>query len=61
MRNLHFWQVFAGFRFGVIMMRLAQQMTHYEVMTPEQGRTFEFDNMVTRLLAKLLDLPMPGA
>ena len=24
------------------------------------GRTFELDNMVTRLLAKLLDLPTPG-
>jgi aminoglycoside phosphotransferase (APT) family kinase protein len=60
-RNLHFWQVFAGFRFGVIMARLAQQMVHYQVMTPEQGRTFEIDNMATRLLANLLELPPPGA
>jgi aminoglycoside phosphotransferase (APT) family kinase protein len=59
--NLDFWQVFAGFRFGVIMVRLAQQMAHYEVMTPEQGRAFELDNMVTRLLAKLLGLPEPTA
>jgi aminoglycoside phosphotransferase (APT) family kinase protein len=60
-RNLHFWQVFAGFRFAVIMARIAQQMVHYEVMTPEQGRAFELDNMVTRLLAQLLELPPPGA
>jgi aminoglycoside phosphotransferase (APT) family kinase protein len=59
-RNLHFWQVFAGFRFGVIMCRLAQQMVHYQVMQPDQGRQFETDNMVTRLLAKLLELPPPG-
>jgi aminoglycoside phosphotransferase (APT) family kinase protein len=59
--NLHFWQVFAGFRFGVIMIRLAQQMVHYQVMPPEQGRQFELDNMVTQLLAKLLGLPPPGA
>jgi aminoglycoside phosphotransferase (APT) family kinase protein len=59
-RNLHFWQVFAGFRFGVIMVRLAQQMAHYQAMTPEQGRTFEYDNMATRLLAKLLELPPPS-
>lgn len=59
-RNLHFWQVFAGFRFGVIMARIAQQMVHYQVMTPEQGRAFELDNMVTKLLAELLELPPPG-
>lgn len=59
-RNLHFWQVFAGFRFGVIMARIAQQMVHYGVMGAEQGRAFELDNMVTRLLAKLLELPPPG-
>jgi aminoglycoside phosphotransferase (APT) family kinase protein len=59
-RNLHFWQVFAGFRFAVIMARIAQQMVHYQVMTPEQGRAFELDNMVTKLLGKLLGLPPPG-
>ena len=59
-RNLHFWQVFAGFRFGVIMCRLAQQMVHYQVMPEEQGRQFETDNMVTRLLAKDLGLPAPS-
>src|SRR5262249_27962551 len=58
-RNLHFWQVFAGFRFGVIFLRLAQQMVEYKLMPPADGRNFELDNMVTRLLAKLLDLPAP--
>jgi aminoglycoside phosphotransferase (APT) family kinase protein len=28
-RHLHYYQVFAGFRFAVIMIRLAQQMVHY--------------------------------
>jgi aminoglycoside phosphotransferase (APT) family kinase protein len=60
-RNLHFWQVFAGFRFAVIMARIAQQMVHYQVMAPEQGRAFELDNTVTQLLAKLLELPPPAA
>jgi aminoglycoside phosphotransferase (APT) family kinase protein len=59
-RSLHFWQAFAGFRFGVVMARIAQQMIHYGVMTPEQGRAFELDNTVTRLLAELLELPPPG-
>jgi aminoglycoside phosphotransferase (APT) family kinase protein len=60
-RSLHFWQVFAGFRFAVIMARIGQQMVHYQVMTPEQGRQFELDNTVTRMLAALLELPPPAA
>jgi aminoglycoside phosphotransferase (APT) family kinase protein len=59
-RNLDFWQVFAGFRFGVIFLRIAQQMAHYEVMSSEQARKFELDNMVTQLLARLLRLPAPN-
>jgi hypothetical protein len=58
-RNLHYYKVFAGFRFGVIMLRIAQQMAHYEVMSPEQSRGFELNNIVTQLTAKLLDLPPP--
>jgi aminoglycoside phosphotransferase (APT) family kinase protein len=59
-KNLHYYQVFAGFRFSVIMMRLAQQMVKYEVMDEEAGRNFEVNNTVTRLLAKILELPPPG-
>lgn len=59
-QHLHYYQVFAGFRFGVIMMRLAQQMAYYEVMPEEQARAFEVNNTVTRLLAKILDLAPPG-
>jgi hypothetical protein len=33
---------------------------YYGVTTPEQGRAFELDNTVMRLLAKLLELPPPG-
>jgi aminoglycoside phosphotransferase (APT) family kinase protein len=58
-RNLHYYQVFAGFRFGVIMLRIAQQMAHYEVMSAEQSRAFELNNIVTQLTARLLDLPPP--
>ncbi len=59
-RHLHYYQVFAGWRFGIIMLRIAQQVVHYELATPEQGRELELDNTVTRLTAKLLDLPPPG-
>ncbi len=58
--NLHYYQAFAGFRFAVVMARLAQQMVHYEVMTEEVGLEFETNNIVTRLLAKILELPPPG-
>lgn len=60
-RNLHYYQVFAGWRFGIIMLRIAQQVVHYELATPEQGRELELNNTVTLLTAKLLDLPVPGA
>ena len=59
-RNLHYYQVFAGFRFGVIMLRLAQQLVRYGLMDEAQGRAFERNNTVTRLLAKLLELPEPS-
>jgi aminoglycoside phosphotransferase (APT) family kinase protein len=53
-----FYSVFAGFRFAVIMSRIAQQMVHYGVMPPDS--TFETNNTVTQLLAKDLGLPAPG-
>jgi aminoglycoside phosphotransferase (APT) family kinase protein len=59
-RNLHYYQVWAGYRFGCVMMRLAQQLHHYEMMDEEASRNFELDNTVTRLLAKLLDAPPPA-
>jgi len=60
-KHLHYYQVFAGWRFGIIMLRISQQVVHYELATPEQGRELELNNTVTRLTAKLLDLPGPGA
>jgi aminoglycoside phosphotransferase (APT) family kinase protein len=58
-KHLHYYQVFAGFRFAVIFLRIAQQIVHYELMNAEAGRRFELDNTVTRLLAKDLGLPPP--
>jgi len=59
-RHLHYYQVFAGFRFSVVMMRIAQQVVHYGLMTKEQGRAMEIDNTVTQLTAKLLGLRPPS-
>ena len=58
--HLHYYQVFAGFRFSVVMMRIAQQLLHYGLMTKEQSRAMELDNTVTKLTSKLLDLPPPS-
>jgi aminoglycoside phosphotransferase (APT) family kinase protein len=59
-KHLHYYQVFAGFRFAVVMMRIAQQVVHYGLMTKEQGRAMEIENTVTKLTARLLDLPPPS-
>jgi aminoglycoside phosphotransferase (APT) family kinase protein len=60
-RHLHYYQAFAGFRFAVIMTRIAHQMVTYGLMDAASGREFEVNNTVTRLLAKLLDLRAPAA
>ena len=59
-KHLHYYEVFAGFRFACVMMRIAQQLLHYELMTKEQSRAMEIENTVTKLTAKLLDLPPPS-
>jgi len=59
-KNLHYYQIFAGFRFAVIMIRIAQQLLEYGIMDAEASARFELDNTVTNLLAKLLGLPAPG-
>lgn len=59
-KHLHYYQAFAGWRFGIVMLRISQQLRHYELMTPEQSREMELNNTVTRLTAKILDLPAPG-
>jgi aminoglycoside phosphotransferase (APT) family kinase protein len=58
-RNLHYYEVFAGFRFAVIMLRIAQQLLAYGLLDESAAREFERNNTVTRLLARLLDLPDP--
>jgi aminoglycoside phosphotransferase (APT) family kinase protein len=59
-RHLHYYEVFAGFRFAVIMLRIAQQLLNYGLMDEAASRAFERNNTVTRLLAQLLDLPAPS-
>jgi aminoglycoside phosphotransferase (APT) family kinase protein len=51
--HFHYYEVFAAVRFGVIMMRIGQQLNHYDLIPDESD--FEVNNIVTRLLTKLLE------
>jgi aminoglycoside phosphotransferase (APT) family kinase protein len=50
--TLHYYEVFAAFRFAVIMMRVAQSWMEYEVLPPDSD--LETNNIVTQLLERLL-------
>lgn len=55
--NLEFYEIFAGLRFAVVMMRLAQMFKQWELPVPDDMET---NNPVTHLLAGLLDIEPPG-
>jgi aminoglycoside phosphotransferase (APT) family kinase protein len=57
-RHLGYYEVFAAFRFSVIMIRVAQQLMAYGLLPADSP--FERDNTVTRLLASQLRLAAPG-
>jgi len=57
-RHLHYYEVFAAFRFSVIMIRLAQQLQVLGLLPADSD--FETNNIPSRLLARLLDLPPPA-
>jgi aminoglycoside phosphotransferase (APT) family kinase protein len=56
--HLDFYETFAGFRFAVIMVRLAGLLDTYELLPPDSDMAT--NNVVTQLLAKMLALPPPG-
>ena len=55
--DLEFYEVFAGFRFAIVMMRLARLMIDAGVPVPPDMET---NNGVTQVLAAILGLPPPG-
>ncbi|NNL67924.1 MAG: phosphotransferase [Myxococcales bacterium] len=57
-RHLPYYEAFAAFRFSVIMIRLADQFVALGLM-PETS-DFAVNNIPSRMLAKMLDLPAPG-
>jgi len=58
-KHLKYYQVFAGFRFACVMIRIMQQQVFYGTFPEELGDALERNNAVTQILAELLDLPAP--
>jgi len=56
-RNLHYYEAFAAFRFAIVMIRIAQLTRAAGLFTPDD---FETNNIPTQGLARLLDLPPPA-
>ncbi len=56
--HLHWFKVFAGFRFSVVMIRLVTMFVKFGMAEPDVD-TFE-NNIVVHLTAGLLGLPAPG-
>jgi aminoglycoside phosphotransferase (APT) family kinase protein len=57
-RHLEYYEILAAFRFSVIFIRVAQQLVEAGLIP--QDSTFETDNICTRLLAEMLELPLPS-
>jgi aminoglycoside phosphotransferase (APT) family kinase protein len=56
--DVFYYDVFAGFRFGIIVGRAARQRIAAGTLPEDQS--FERVNGATTLLASMLDLPLPG-
>jgi aminoglycoside phosphotransferase (APT) family kinase protein len=57
-RDIFFYEVFAGFRFAAIFVRLAELVKGSGILPEESDMAY--NNLATQLLAKMLDLPAPG-
>jgi aminoglycoside phosphotransferase (APT) family kinase protein len=56
-RHLDWYEVFAGFRFSVVLVRLASLLRHEDLLPVESD--FQTNNLCTQLLAKTLGFPAP--
>jgi aminoglycoside phosphotransferase (APT) family kinase protein len=59
-RDLEFYEIFAGLRFAVVMIRIATLVADFGLMPVEAGEEMAANNAVTRVLAEMLGLPAPG-
>ena len=58
MKDLFFYEIFSGFRFAAIMVRLAELSKDSDPLVDDSDTTAS-NNLATQLLATLLDLPAP--
>jgi aminoglycoside phosphotransferase (APT) family kinase protein len=58
-KHLEYYEIFAAFRFSIIMVRVAQLIMSFGLLPEDSG--FDIDNPCTRLLANMLDVAPPGA
>ncbi len=56
--DLFYYEVWAAFRFALVLIRIGDMMTEYGIMRPGSG--FERVNPATTMLAAMLDLPPPA-
>jgi aminoglycoside phosphotransferase (APT) family kinase protein len=57
MQDIFYYEVFSGFRFAVVMLRLSDLLMGSNIL-PE-GSDMGTNNLATQLLATMLDLPAP--
>jgi aminoglycoside phosphotransferase (APT) family kinase protein len=58
MRHMAYYEVLSGFKFAVIMARIGQAFIDFELIDADSD--FPSNNTASQLLARILDLPMPG-
>jgi aminoglycoside phosphotransferase (APT) family kinase protein len=59
MKDLFFYEIFSGFRFAAIMVRLAELSKESDAL-PDDPDTTSTNNLATQLLATMLELPAPS-
>jgi aminoglycoside phosphotransferase (APT) family kinase protein len=58
MKDIFFYEIFSGFRFAVVMVRLAELLMGSDILPQESD--MGWNNLATQLLATMLDLPAPA-
>ena len=58
MRDLFFYEIFSGFRFAVVMLRLSDLLLESKILPAEAD--MRSNNIATQLLATMLDLEPPA-
>jgi hypothetical protein len=58
MKDVFFYEVFSGFRFAVVMLRLADLLVDSDILPMESD--MGTNNIATQLLTTMLELEPPG-